>query len=306
MTTGNSKAQQRLQWLLDAPLFVDEALTARLFDALVRPSYEVQSRQVGEVSEDARRRLLGGEAEASYDLGLSFLTGALKLRGQVSGEHETSIKSTRSTTHTEIRVDTAGRRLEEIALVYLSNHPDRIVFIDTDGTATSFSGDRLTIADLESSAVNPPRMLAFVDIPANTPIIPMACELEGGGTALLYQKFIDTQWSDASDKPVYPPDGAPNEERRAYWLALAEKFQSRIAMEIVETSATNGKLGWIDFRMPIGAAGDAMHLHLVAGGKYYTGVFAYNLVRRGFRQGVRLVGILKAGMDLNVLAVFDK
>jgi len=84
MTTGDEKAQKRLQWLLDAPLFIDEALTARLFDAVVRPSYEVQSREVGEVSETARRRLLGGEAEAGYDLGLSFLTGALKLRGQIS------------------------------------------------------------------------------------------------------------------------------------------------------------------------------------------------------------------------------
>jgi hypothetical protein len=39
MKSGDTKAQQRLLWLLDAPLFIDEALTARLFDAVVRPSH---------------------------------------------------------------------------------------------------------------------------------------------------------------------------------------------------------------------------------------------------------------------------
>jgi hypothetical protein len=29
-------------------------------------------------------------------------------------------------------------------------------------------------------------------------------------------------------------------------------------------------------------------------------------VRRGFRQGVRIVGTLKAGLDVNVLALFDR
>jgi len=306
MTAGDEKAQKRLQWLLDAPLFIDEALTARLFDAVVRPSYEVQSREVGEVSETARRRLLGGEAEAGYDLGLSFLTGALKLRGQISGERETTDKNTASTKRTEVRVDTAGRRLEEIALVYLSNHPDRIVFIDADGTASTFDGKRLSLQDLEAAAEDPPRMLAFVDIPRNTPVIPMACECESGATARLYETYIAQQWPQEAERPVYPPDGAGQDERRAYWSALAGRFSSRVGMEVIEAAGAGGRFGWIDFRVPIGGAGDAMHLHLVPGGKYYTGVFAYNMVRRGYRQGIRMVGTLKAGIDLNVLAVFDR
>lgn len=306
MTGGDPRAQRRLQWLLDAPLFVDEALTARLFDAVVRPSYEVQSREVGEVSETARRRLLGGEAEGAYDLGLSFLTGALKLRGQVSGERETTKTDATSTTRTEVRVDTAGRRLEEITLVYLTNHPDRIVFVDADGSASTFSGKSLTIENLETAAEEPPRILAFVDISPKTPIIPMACELEAGSAQRIYETYIEKQWKGEQDKPEYPSDGADQEARRAYWRALADRFSSRVGMEVIETAGAGGKLGWIDFRMPIGAAGDAMHLHLVPGGRYYTGVFAYNMVRRGYRQGIRLVGTLKAGMDLNVLAVFDK
>lgn len=304
--TGDSKAQQRLQWLLDAPLFVDETLTARLFDAVVRPSYEVQSREVGEVTDTARRQLLGGEAEAGYNLGLSFLTGALKIRGQISGECETTRAKSKSTKQTEIRVDTAGRRLEEIALVYLSYHPHRIVFIDADGSVVTFSGRQLSIQDLETAADEPPRMLAFVEVPPKTPIIPMACELEAGSIEQLYRSYIDTQWKDEQAKPEYPSDGSHPNTRRKYWSQLASRFSSRVAMEIVEAAGAKGKLGWIDFRMPIGENGDAMHLHLVPGGYYHTGVFAYNMVRRGYHQGLRFVGTLKAGMDLNVLAVFDR
>ena len=48
-----------------------------------------------------------------------------------------------------------------------------------------------------------------------------------------------------------------------------------------------------------------MHLHLGARGKYDTGVFAYNLVNRTFKHGVRLVGTLKSEPDLNVLAILS-
>lgn len=201
MSKGDEKAQRRLQWLLDAPLFVDEALTARLFDAVVRPSYEVQSREVGEVSETARRRLLGGEAEAGYDLGLSFLTGALKLRGQVNAEREKTDTLTTSTMRTEVRVDTAGRRLEEIALVYLSNHPDRIVFIDTDGTATTFDGRTLSIQDLEAAAEDPPRMLAFIDIPATRRSFP-------------WHASAKRDRRRASTKTILPSNGRPRPNAR--------------------------------------------------------------------------------------------
>ncbi|KRA84089.1 hypothetical protein [Altererythrobacter sp. Root672] len=304
--SGDTEAQQRLLWLLDAPLFVDEALVARLFDAVVRPDYEVQSRQVGHASEDTRRRLFGAELTGGYDLGLSFLTGKLKLEAKGTAEHENAHKVTDSSSLTEVPVDTAGRRLEEIALTYLNNHPERIVFVNTDGTARDFTGRTLAIADLEKAAVAPPRMLAFVNVAAGTPIIPMACELEKGGTRLLFERYINELWKDDAQKPTYPTDRAELEARRAYWAALAERFSSRTAMELIEAAGTDGRLGWIDFRMPIGSQGDAMHLHAVLGGRYYTGDFAYNLVRRGNHHGIRLVGTMKAGMDLNILAVFDR
>ncbi len=52
--------------------------------------------------------------------------------------------------------------------------------------------------------------------------------------------------------------------------------------------------------------GEMLHLHVVAHGDYDTGVFAYNLVRRGERYGMRIVGSLKSQPALNVLALYEK
>src|SRR6185295_8891770 len=117
----------------------------------------------------------------------------------------------------------------------------------------------------------------------------------------LFLKYIERLWADGEDKPRAPPSNlegdAYNAAWRAYWRALASRFQSRIAMEIVEQVAQagdgSGRIGWIDFRVPIGSEGDAMHLHIVADGKYHTGTFAYNFVRRAHNVGVRLVGTLR-------------
>lgn len=49
-----------------------------------------------------------------------------------------------------------------------------------------------------------------------------------------------------------------------------------------------------------------LHLHVVAHGDYDTGVFAYNLIRRGERYGLRIVGSLKSQPALNVLAIYEK
>ncbi len=309
-------ALSRLRWLLDAPLFVDEALVRRLFDAVVRPEYDVQSRVIGEVNEEAQRRLTGGEVEGKYEHGLSFITGKGEIRGQLSHEREQQTTTGRTSETTELRVQTAGRQLEEIAAVYLTSHPDRIVFMNSDGTAKSFDGRMLDLIALEKAASDPPRMLAFVDLAPKSTILPMACELQSGETNLLFLKYIEQLWGKDDRKPVYPASDLEGDEQRAawraYWTALAAPFRSRTAMEIVEQAGTagvdgHGRIGWIDFRVPIGSQGDAMHLHIVPNGEYHAGTFGYNFVRRAHNVGVRVVGTLRAGLgtDMNVLAIFD-
>jgi hypothetical protein len=49
-----------------------------------------------------------------------------------------------------------------------------------------------------------------------------------------------------------------------------------------------------------------MHLHIDVAGKYNAGTFAYRLIRRGEGHGMRVVGSLRDGPDVNVLALYEK
>ena len=59
--------------------------------------------------------------------------------------------------------------------------------------------------------------------------------------------------------------------------------------------------GRIDYRMTCGT-GQALHRHVVARDSD-TGVFAYDIIRRGERYGLRIMGSLKPQPSLNVLAI---
>lgn len=305
-------AVNRLKWLLDAPLFLDEALLTRMFDAIVRPEYEVQSRVVGEVSEETQNRLTSGEMEAGYGIGVPYLTGKIDAKVKLAHERERGSKSGHSSDVTEHRVNTPGRLLEELAAVYINSHPDRTVFITSDGKAQTFDRRELDLAALKAAAEASPRMLAFVDLGRKSKLMPMACELQTGETVRLFETYTKRLWPDEKERPVAPNANTakPDEEWPRYWLALAEKFDSTVAMEIIEdagkiSSDGHGRIGWINFRVPLGTVGAAMHLHIMAEGKYPAGTFGYNFARRGFSNGVRLVGTLRSGLSLNVLAIFD-
>ena len=84
-------------------------------------------------------------------------------------------------------------------------------------------------------------------------------------------------------------------------------FESKEAMLVIEDASTShGRINWIDFRLPLSESGDTLHLHITPAGSTDAGVFGYNFVRRGYKHGIRLVGTLKAGLDMNVLAIYDR
>lgn len=308
--TAGAQAGTRLSWLLDAPLFIDEPFIERLFDAVVRPEYEVQGRIVGHVSEETRRSLTGVEVGGQGGLKLPFLGS---FEGSTKGKYdrERGTTDTHSEQFSERAVRTAGRQLEEIAAVYVDQHPEKIIFLDTSGSVTNFLGAALTLNDLRQPEEALPRRLVFLDAVPPATFLPMASELQNGTTTLLFQDFIARLWHEGEKRPGYIQDGAPDEERRKYWSLLQERFNSRVAMEVVEQvgasdDASSGRISWIDFRLSTGDRGDAVHLHIAPDGRYPTGTFAYNLVRRSHYHGARMVGTLKAGFDLNILAIFDR
>jgi hypothetical protein len=144
-------------------------------------------------------------------------------------------------------------------------------------------------------------------------LIPTAAEFASGKIVLLYKVLHQRLTGETGGPKERYPDDLKNDrptllkERREYWSSFDKYFDPREAMVVVEDAASeNGRLIWIDFRLPLSDAGDTLHLHICPEGKYSGGVFGYNFVTRGFKHGLRLVGTLKSEPDMNVLAVYEK
>jgi hypothetical protein len=54
------------------------------------------------------------------------------------------------------------------------------------------------------------------------------------------------------------------------------------------------------------STGQTLYLHVAAHGDYDTGVFAYHIIWREERYGLRIVGSLKSQPSLNFLAIYGK
>lgn len=306
---------RRLWWLADAPLFIDERLLASFYDAVVRPEFELQGKTIGAISEKTHELLVGGSAGAEIGLP-AFLTTVIpgakanaKLEGKL--ERKTGGSSQSSEQEEWKPVQTAGRKLEELIAVYVANHRfhDRLLFMDCPNSSIqTLAGDSVPFECFAEGADSFPRALVFLEVKPGAKIIPTMCEFTDGGLAPLYERLISKLWSTNEQKPQYPGAATQNasEERRAYWNAISERYDSRIAMEVLEASVEGkSRLDWIDFRLRLGEAGETLHLHTSPRGVYSAGTFGYNFIRRGDRKGVRIVGALKRGPDLNVLAMFE-
>lgn len=209
-------------------------------------------------------------------------------------------------------IRTPQRQLEQLLIAYDRFTPDRILQVTSGSCGVLF--DPTVWAGV-------PRAIVILDLPGRkeaqaqgfpeAKFIPMAVEVEKGDVRLLYPKLRKIQ-DEKSPPPSTPPATAKTStERQANsWTPLIQQFDSWDAMKVLEDGVRGQTVRWIDFRIPVltGATEDerTIHLHLVAGGGYDVGVFAYNLVQRGHKHGVRIVATLKAGADLNVLAIYEK
>jgi hypothetical protein len=132
----------------------------------------------------------------------------------------------------------------------------------------------------------------------------MAGETIDSKLKMIYKKYI-SQLDYIGDFPQYSSKPVQGEY---YWSELEKSFSSTTAMRAVEDSTKNGgRLDWIDFRL-IARENDEIHpihLHLAPRGNYNTGTFAYQTVRRGFKFGLKIIGTLKQGEDVNVLAMYE-
>jgi hypothetical protein len=282
-----------LNWLNDAPLFIDERNLARFYDAVVRPPYKESGPRTIKISE-ARKKEVEAKLSAKGKIGLPDWVAAFFSAGvEASAEARGTLgnNSAEDVTVTFAPIDTPQRQLVQLAAFYLINQPERLL-----------AGSTADVLRWQEVGVHKgiPRALAFVDLPAQTRMIPMAAEFTNGKVVTFFDKL--------TAKSGEKPPAFKSEEKQAYWAWFLKHFDEKQSTEVIEggASESGGRIQWIDFRVPLNNLVDSAHLHLEPAGNYYTGALAYRLVRRTHGHGLRIVGTLMDGPDFNVLAVYEK
>lgn len=320
-TTAASQLPTELLWLADAPLFIDRHQVEAFYDAVVRPTYRA-TKVVDSTGADVKVQVAGKvttEVKLTFGALLSALAAAIpglggRIGGEVSGGRE---QVSREQTNVELApIDTPQRQLLLLTIHYLRLH-------------AAGTGRFYIVQDPSNEAWRTPefiravpRALVYLELPGQadavaplvpTMLIPTAAEFDGpgdgAGVVELYSKMPGFREAGPYPEPK-PGESAADlrDRRRLYWREFQKGFSATKVMVAVEDAAraAKGRVRWIDYRLPITDQGDTLHLHVVPAGEYDAGVFAYNLIKRGYKHGLRLVGTLKSEPDLNVLAVYDR
>jgi hypothetical protein len=304
-----------LGWLADAPLFIDADQIDRFYDAVARPQNKQGTMTLQVTQENSRTiegklNLEGGLTTEKLAAALTpifaFLRPSVKVAGEGSLEHER--KKGEGISLDLLPISTPQRQLEMLTLHYIFNHPRRIFFIDDVRNTDWYEPATITSV---------PREVVFLQLPSSeeaetsdlpqTKLIPTAAEFESGKTVLIYKRL------EFSSEPIpeYPERASTLQElknkRKEYWQWFDQNYSATKAMVAVEEAASeNGRIRWIDYRLPISKSGSTLHLHVCPNARYDTGVVAYNFIKRGSKHGLRIIGTLKSGPDLNVLSIYDR
>jgi len=300
-----------LAWLADAPLFIDGDQVSALYNAVAKPEHETSKITLS--LKNTKQFGLEGEAKVGAELGLAawlktvfpFLDA--KATAEVGINAKAELEKEKGS-EIELRpIDTPQRQLVQLALHYLINLPHRTRLINSFDETDWLSGDFISSL---------PRGLVFVDFQPGTKFVPMATEIEGGSVKVIYPDLVQSFSKPNEVCPEYPepadftrPEKADELSKmlKKYWDFFAVNYKSRLAMEAIEKNVTEGKLiRWIDYRVPLGEGFPSLHFSISARGRYDTGTFAYRLVKRGFKHGLRVVGTMKSEPGMNVLAMFER
>lgn len=289
--TKAGEIPQALMWVKDAPLFIDSNNLAQLYDAVVRPPYKEDAPVTLKVSESQKKDLekkFGGKVGLHVPAWLSaILSGGVDVTGEVQSGSSSGEAS--ETTYVLDPISTPHRQLEQLTIYYVLSQPNRLL---AGGPDAPLDWQR------NGTSTQVPRALAFVDLPVGTKMIPMAAEFKDGK----FVTFFDQLHAKSGEKPP----AYDHEKRHEYWAWFDRNYDAGTCVDAIEKASTlNGRIEWIDFRIPLNGRVDTMHIHIEAAGAYNTGTFAYRLIRRALGHGIRLVGSLKDGPDLNIMAIYE-
>lgn len=291
-------------------MFIDERLVDRLHDAVIRPQSIVVSESQQQSLQEAQERRYG--LSGSGDANIPFVV-KMAVKGEFG--HTYGLKEDSSSTKQLSLPRTPERLLEELVAFYLAHFPERTLRVDPVNCLVQLPGDDAPYGYemLEKVfATEGPRPIVLIDAPKGAKLMPMAGEY-AGKVDVIYEKLMD-EVATRHPGPAkrFDRKSKPNADEKAeVWKYLIDQFDPRSAMFLLEEAGAEldgARFEWLDFRLPWGKEGNPspLHLHIVPAEKYSMGTFAHAFVNRGFTNGVRIVGSLKSGGDVNVLAIYER
>ncbi|MCG9751335.1 hypothetical protein L1D54_12650 [Vibrio brasiliensis] len=301
-------ADKSIDWLVDSPLFIDDKQLNNLYEAIVKPEFELVS--ISSKQQDTSKNKVSDKTVIGGDVSSSFLNVVkAKLSIRQHNTDETEQGTSQEFLNNFQPIQSAERKLEELAALY--NFVDKYELI-----YDKFDVSRDTPPEWYtkfSKRVPNPKPLCFFDLPPGVCLIPAAAEFSNGKVVQLFSEYREalTNENGGPSKHYPEPDeqlGGDElvEKRKEYWDSYTTRFSATKAMVCIEKACEeNGDIRWIAFRVPVTTTGDTLHLHIMPNEKYYTGTFAYNFVKRFYKHGGKLVGMLKSEPDLNVLAIYE-
>jgi hypothetical protein len=306
----SSSLPTELMWLADAPLFIDETRVDAFYDAVFRPDYGQTSLTLQEkVSRDTK---LGGEFTLGSLIPGLFAKADAKLTGGYSRGRERGQETAWQP------ISNPYRHLLALALHYSTEKRGRLVLARTPaegtsgpGKATDGAGRPLTkdwLLPHSEFIRKTPRAMIMLDLEPGCKAIPAAVELSNGVVKPLFENLEAGFRNDAkTPPPKYPGSHSDLTERNRYWEWFAVNFKDRVALDVVERAVDGQKIQWIAYRISFGDdTGPYFHFTFSARGAFDTVVFGYNLINRGTKHGLRVVGTLKSEPDIDVLALFER
>jgi hypothetical protein len=289
-----------IPWLADAPLFIDGEQVSALYDAVVSPEVETGKISISTKGITLSKTSTGGKLGARVSTRqvlaaiFPFLDAQVSLEGSRGREKSTQAELGDTIELHPIR--TPHRQLVQLALHYAAHLPERV----------RYARDEASLGGLDESYVEgSPRALVFLDLPPGQAIIPLAAEQSSGRVVTVWDDLTAEIAKKVHALPSASATADDAAEREAYWHWLAEHYRPNSAVDVLERGiGEGGPVSWVDYRVHI--KGERLYLSLRGRGRYETGIFAYSTIQRGHRYGLRVVGMLKSGPGLNVLAVFEK
>jgi len=293
-----------LWFLIDIPLFIDGTSIRQLFDAMVRPEWEPVSRI--KTSSDGNTLSVGVNAKAEGKAKIPlFLTG--NASGGIKSELKNESLEANATNEQTNR--SPEMSLEKIVNRYLTHFPERLLRLSDNPEELKDFNDTALNWNRAEELLDAPGMrpLIVLDLPARTKILPMFAETSLGKALELHKPLAKRLKIDKILKPL-PSRKDNNYEAGAieHWDNFARNFSSMEAIRCVES--VHSRLHWAAFRAwPAGKEGVMpLHLSILPYGNYANGTFAYQFIRRAENFGIRLIGTLKKGRDINVLGIYER